>query len=168
MKMRQKSQEILVCCWLVSRVRRIYISGFVNGGNEHGFCWARGMGEKNNHSDSGRKSKFLLEKWDILWRWFFTVTLGINCQYIFVNLGMSPNSSFLPPQGTMLMSGGFWCDRSPGCLATGTSLESGVTVTTRVRGQPDKPVLHTHAHTHSWVCAPHMFLAGRGIRGSHQ
>lgn len=84
-------------------------------------------------SQVGHFSKFLLEKWAISRRWFFTVTLGINCQYIFVNLGMSPNSSFLPPQGTVLMSGSCWLDRSPGCLATGTSLESGVTVTTRVR-----------------------------------
>lgn len=41
-------------------------------------------------SQVGNFSKFF---WAILRRLFFTVTLGINCQSILVNLDMSPNSS---------------------------------------------------------------------------
>lgn len=44
---------------------------------------------------------------------------------------------------TMLPSGRFCCGRRLGCLATGTSLESGVTVTSRVSGQPDKRLQHS-------------------------
>lgn len=72
----------------------------------------------------------------------------------------------------MLITGSSWCDRSPSCLATGTSFESGVTVTTRVRGRPDKPVLHTRVHKHTTthtalpqldVCASHVSCGKRGL-----
>lgn len=60
-------------------------------------------------------------------------------------------------QGIALPSARFWCDKTDGCLVTGTSLESCMIMMTRVRGPPHKLVMH--------IC---MYLLGLGIGVSCQ